>query len=344
MVKDQKSVLKEFVHDTSFLSPSASSDFFKRKNRSRAYDSPDNIRASALSWNNTGTLLACAGIENRGISIGSLDEKSCRVKQTSIAFESADEGIEAVEFSKHDEFLLASSSNGKTVRTFDVRSPKTPCTTKSVLDTNLFLSWTHCGNFIVLGDKSDTISLLDRRINKVVESVSFKVEINEFICHPNGEYIFITTDHGKLEIFSLPKLKRVKSIQAHPPLSSCQSIAMSPNENYIVVGGSDACCSIWDLRDLICVQTLTRLDYPIRTVSFSHCGNLIASGSEDRLIDIAWASTGEKVAEVPIQAECFDVAWHPRLYLLAYATGLGVDTLRDRDRDNVSVRIFGYSG
>ena len=53
---------------------------------------------------------------------------------------------------------------------------------------------------------------------------------------------------------------------------------MSPNENYIVVGGSDACCSIWDLRDLICVQTLTRLDYPIRTISFSHCGNLIASG------------------------------------------------------------------
>lgn len=37
-----------------------------------------------------------------------------------------------------------------------------------------------------------------------------------------------------------------------------------------------------------------RLDYPIRTISYSHCGNLIATGSEDRVIDISWAPTGEK--------------------------------------------------
>lgn len=52
----------------------------------------------------------------------------------------------------------------------------------------------------------------------------------------------------------------------------------------------------------------------------------------------------EYLTKIVLSTIGFDVAWHPRLYLLAYATGLGVDTLRDRDRDNVSVRIFGYSG
>lgn len=47
---------------------------------------------------------------------------------------------------------------------------------------------------------------------------------------------------------------------------------------------------------------------------------------------------------MPIQTECFEVAWHPRLYLLAYATGTE-SVLRERDRtDQVTLRIFGYSG
>ena len=92
----------------------------------------------------------------------------------------------------------------------------------------------------------------------------------------------------------MPNLKLVKTIQAHPQLSMCQSICISPDGKYLVVGASDACCSIWDLKTLICVQSLIRLDYPVRTVSSSHCSKLIASGSEDHFIDIAWAETGER--------------------------------------------------
>lgn len=63
------------------------------------------------------------------------------------------------------------------------------------------MSWTNDGHYIILGDKSDTINLIDTRINKIVESVAFKEEINEFVCHSNGELLFISTDHGKLEIY-----------------------------------------------------------------------------------------------------------------------------------------------
>jgi hypothetical protein len=37
------------------------------------------------------------------------------------------------------------------------------------------------------------------------------------------------------------------------------------------------------------------------------------------------------------------VAWHPRLYLLAFATSAGGQEVRDRDRDPVTLRVFGYS-
>ena len=43
------------------------------------------------------------------------------------------------------------------------------------------------------------------------------------------------------------------------------------------------------------MRALTRLDWPVRTVAFSHDGALIASASEDLLIDIAEVASGEVV-------------------------------------------------
>ena len=236
----------------------------------------------------------------------------------------------------------------KSVRLWDLRNPSSH-TKLTTTGANLFLTWSYCGNYIAYSDKTDVLSLIDARVMKTVEQFVFKDEINEFVFHPNGQIIFIATDQGKLEILSLTpsnttgdlKLKRIRTVQAHPPLSTCLSVDISPNERFLVVGASDATASIWDLNDLICTQTLTRLDYPIRSVSFSHCSNLIACGSEDRVIDIAWTATGEKIAEIPISAECFDGCWHPRLYLLAYATSPGSS---DRERDQQpTLRVFGYS-
>ena len=62
-----------------------------------------------------------------------------------------------------------------------------------------------------------------------------------------------------------------------------------------------------------------RLEWPVRTLSFSHDGALLASASEDLLIDVAWTESGERVGEIPVEAPTFTVAWHPKQYLLAYA-------------------------
>lgn len=44
-----------------------------------------------------------------------------------------------------------------------------------------------------------------------------------------------------------------------------------------------------------------------------------------------------RVIDVPVQSQCYDVAWNPKYYLLAYATAAG-----ERDRD--TVRLFGCPG
>lgn len=46
--------------------------------------------------------------------------------------------------------------------------------------------------------------------------------------------------------------------------------------------------------DVMCFSIFLRLDWPVRTLSFSHDGKMLASASEDHFIDIAEVETGKK--------------------------------------------------
>lgn len=79
------------------------------------------------------------------------------------------------------------------------------------------------------------------------------------------------------------------------------------------------------------------MDWPVRTLSFSYDGSMLASGSEDLLIDVSHTATGQRVVEIPLEAPTFTVAWHPRLNLLAFAC----DDKDESNRDAGKVKLFG---
>ena len=82
-------------------------------------------------------------------------------------------------------------------------------------------------------------------------------------------------------------------LKAHP--ANCICIEFHPKGEYFAVGSADAVVSLWDYKELACVRTFTRLDWPVRAISFNYDGTLIASASEDLTIDIAHVETGEQV-------------------------------------------------
>ena len=45
------------------------------------------------------------------------------------------------------------------------------------------------------------------------------------------------------------------------------------------MGSADALVSLWDVNELACVRTFSYLEWPVRTISFSHDGKLIAMAS-----------------------------------------------------------------
>ena len=142
---------------------------------------------------------------------------------------------------------------------------------------------------------------------------------------------------------------------------------------YFAVGSADALVSLWDVNELACLRTLSRLDWPIRSVSFSYDGKLLASASEDLFIDIGHVETGkqekcktgqiakildiynyighktkviyidnlgEHIANVSCTSSTFTIAWHPKRYLLAYACD--EKDKYDRDRSVGLLKVYGF--
>lgn len=73
---------------------------------------------------------------------------------------------------------------------------------------------------------------------------------------------------------------------------SCYCIAIDPLEKHFATGAADAIVAIWDLEEMICVRTYTKLEGQIRQLSFSFDGKYIATASEDELVDILAVDSG----------------------------------------------------
>ncbi|KAJ1561172.1 THO complex subunit 3, partial [Nowakowskiella sp. JEL0078] len=256
---------------------------------------------------------------------------------------------------------LATASVDKTVRLWDVRIPK--CT--NVINTpgeNINLVWAHDGNCIAVGDKKDLISFIDPKMlgtnstlitdgTKTTEQstaicgeIKNEVEVNEIGWNNSLDLFFMSTGEGTIKILEYPSFKHIHTVYAHT--ANCCCLEFDPRGRYFATGSADAIVSLWDVEDFVCVRTFGGLDWPVRSISFSFDGELIASGSEDNWIEIvivkSHVESGETVHKIKCKAATNTVAWHPNRFLLAYA---GDETEKRMGRSDAegNLRIFGFT-
>lgn len=234
--------------------------------------------------------------------------------------------------------LLSTASGDKTVRIWDIRAGK--CA--HVINTkgeNINITWAADGNALAVGNKEDLVTFIDTRTNKIRAEEQFNFEVNEIAWNNTSDLFFLTNGQGSVHILSYPNLELQHVLRAHP--ATCICIEFDPTGKYFATGSADALVSLWDAQELACLRVFSRLDWPVRTISFSHDGKLIASASEDLIIDIGHTETGEKVADIPVDSATFTVAWHPKQYLLAFACDDKEGA--DRRREAGSLKVWGFS-
>jgi len=291
-------------------------------------------KVHSVGWSCDGRRLA-SGSYDKTVTSFTLNEETGRLSREH-TFKGHADSVDQLSWHPLNPDVLTTASGDKTVKVWDAKKNR-EITSIATKGDNINICWSPDGNNIAVGNKDDLVTFIDARTWKPFADEQFKFEVNELTWNNEGDLFFLTSGQGSIHILSYPDLKLQHVIQAHP--ANCICIKFDPTGKHFATGSADALVSLWDAKELVCVRTLSRLDWPIRTLSFSHDGKLVASASEDLVIDLAHVETGQKVAEVPTDSPTFTVAWHPKKYLLAFAC-----EDKDKynpDRDAGIIKLYG---
>ncbi|CAL1404775.1 unnamed protein product [Linum trigynum] len=93
-------------------------------------------------------------------------------------------------------------------------------------------------------------------------------KVNEIAWDMTGGMFLMTTGNGTVEVLAYPALRPVDTLMAHT--AGCYCIAIDPKGRYFAVGSADSLVSLWDISEMLCVRTFTKLEWPVRTISLNH--------------------------------------------------------------------------
>jgi len=268
----------------------------------------------SVAWNCTGQKLASGSVDNT-TRVWSLTQDGRNTQEMELKGHS--DGVANCCWSPISADLLATCSSDKSVKLWDARNGKNPHTFKTTGQL-LNLAWSPNGQYLAAGSKKDMITFYDLRVNKLFKTLQMAVEINEMAFDKSSEHFLITTQDGIVKICSFPDIQEEYELTATG--GQCFCIEFDSTGKYFATGGADALVGLWDVSELVCIRTFSRLDSSIRTLSFSYDGQYIAYASEDPIVDISNVETGKSVKTIQLKGEkvsLTSVSWNPKHHLLA---------------------------
>ncbi|CAN4102539.1 unnamed protein product [Withania somnifera] len=251
-------------------------------------------KVHSVAWNCSGTKLASGSVDQTARIWQIEPHGHGKVKDVELKGHGHTDSVDQLCWDPKHVELIATASGDKTVQLWDARSGK--CSQQVELSgENINMTYKPDGTHIAVGNRDDELTILDVRKFKLIHKRKFNYEVNEIAWNMSGDIFFLTTGNGTVEVLSYPTLQPVNTLNAHT--AGCYCIAIYP---------------------------LGR--WPVRTISFNHTGDYIASASEDLFIEIdlpsfpqANVQTGQSVHQIPCRAAMNSVEWNPKHNLLAYA-------------------------
>ncbi|GAM24368.1 hypothetical protein SAMD00019534_075430 [Acytostelium subglobosum LB1] len=291
-------------------------------------------KVNSVSWSCDGKRLA-SGSWDQTARIWNIENP----KQKELELRGHSESIEQLRYSPTAPDVLATASSDKTVKIWDTRSGK--CTMSiATSGENINLCWYVDGSLLAVGNKEDNISIIDlkRPDDPIIRTNKYQQEINEIIWDTTGQLFFMTTGTGLLDVMlwhpDSKKYTPLHTINGHT--ANLYTIEMDPLGRYFAIGSADSVVSLWDINEMYCLRSFTKLNAPVRTMGFSSDGQFLAYSSEEPFIEIGHVESGQSIFQIPVETGLNSIAWHPSEPLIAFASDD-----KDQTKDAGTIKIFG---
>lgn len=212
-------------------------------------------KVHTVSWNCEGRRLASGSLD-RTVRIWT-PERSLDPKYAT-ELRGHTQGVDQLCWDSTHPDHLATASTDKTVRFWDTRAAK-PCVhVVNTVGENINICWSPDGSTVAVGNKEDGISFIDARTFKIERTLKQDVEINEIGWNNSGDLFVMTTGNGTIKMLQYPSLEDFHVLHAHT--ANCYCLEFDPRGKYLAAGGADALVSLWDIEELVCVRTLSKLE------------------------------------------------------------------------------------
>ncbi|SCU95873.1 LAFA_0G02828g1_1 [Lachancea sp. 'fantastica'] len=103
--------------------------------------------------------------------------------------------------------------------------------------------------------------------------------VTSFIWSHDSTKIYAAFDSGKIEIYDVlaTGIQGLIGVSGHTGPVNC--MRLDQTGSYLIAGGEDTICSIWDLASMCCTLTINDFPDSIRDMDLSHDGSLLALSS-----------------------------------------------------------------
>ncbi|QDZ23625.1 WD40 repeat domain-containing protein [Chloropicon primus] len=212
--------------------------------------------------------------------------------------------------------MLCTVSGDASVRLWDVRS-RAAVHNLTISGKNRNVAWRPDSSAMAVSNDKDVISFIDVKTFKVVDKLNRGKAVNEMTWDKTGEMFLVTTGTGIVEVMSYPELGTpINQLKAH--MSSACCIAVDSTGQHFATGGTDALVSLWDAESFCCLNSFAKLDSPVKSLGFDHCGKYLAYTSEDCVLSFVEVATGALVHEEVTKSPLQHLAWSPTRPAIAY--------------------------
>ena len=219
---------------------------------------------------------------------------------------------------------------------------------------NLDVVWSPNCQFIAISNESEHVGVIDVTSSTFLKKM--KHQTNQVRCMAwtfNSDYLLLGTGSlnadsaGYLELYSVKQtgeMALVESLNVHT--SYCAQLLIDSSYRLMAIASADYLVSLWDLEDLICIQTLSKFDVEVKALALSANGKYIAVSTVTGIgVFVYLTQSGEEVAFIECKHGVKALAWNTAANVLAIAAddrpaeeaspGMGAenDVPRFRDRN-----------